>query len=213
MAIVWKWWLNWNANDSSWNWLNWTNNWVTWVWWKCNNAWNFTAYTTYIKDIPNSKLKVTTYSCWFLIYNNWSTSTDWRVFSNLSIWSTNYWIDIAVVRATYKIWVIHSFNWNSQWSISTNTWITTWKWVYVEVTYNWSNNNIKIYFDWVLQPTSSSTLWNPYTWYSNLYRIWQCVTWNSDTYLNWKLDDVIFQNTEKIQSEIKNKYLYYNWFF
>lgn len=207
------WDTNWSlALDISWNGNNWTmvGSFPIIRQWQ-HKLVKLTTSWTYIKDIPNTNLKVTTYSfsCW--LYNNWSTYTDWRIFSNLSLWSANFWIDISVDRTTtHKVAIIHSIWWSSQVTSVTTTWITNSKWTLLTVTYDWTTQAIKVYFNWVLQPTTASTLWNPYTWYTNTYRIWQSVTWNSDTYVNWNISNPILWN--RVLSPLEIQQLYYSTF-
>jgi hypothetical protein len=197
MAIVWKWGLNWNANALVWP--NGTATNVTWVDWKSNWAGSF-----------------------YWLGNNTTTSRIiiWSV-ANISTWFT-----ISALAKTNSLTYQQSIFW-----IDTNIW-----WPEISILTNWTVRLNKGYQALVLNPTtvlSVNTWYNiasTYNWttasiYINWTLIWSTTTssfsnvnkrigssWGDNYSFNWIIDEVEIHNTALSPAEIKNKYLFYNWF-
>lgn len=210
MAIVWKWNLNWNANASIWNNLTTSN--VTWVDWKVWGAWNFNwtnsfLWNTNIWDYWNifsisMWIKTTDTTQKFIYDSNNNTDSSNRSFIAINRNST--WVQQA--------WYL-CFFWDRAWGIwnvasSTNININDWKWKHIVWTKDWSNNNI-MYVNWLQIATS----WSIPSWdiVSSFLTIWSAYWWGSLNF-NWLIDEVEVDNTALTQAQIKNKYLFYNWF-
>lgn len=194
MAIVAKYSLNWNANDSVGS-NNGTASNITYVAWKSGQAGKFNPSNSFIQ---------------FATTLNWTEST----FEFIYIWLNNQ----PIFTQSYNNW--HIFNiWNNWWFLQMSTgwmWWTGWVWL-TTIPYN-SNAYYHIvmnrvatrtwacFVNWIKywwQVTLTTTKWNEFN------RIWRTNDWNQ---LQWNIDEFILHNTALTPAEIKNKYLAYNWF-
>jgi hypothetical protein len=204
MPIIAKYSLNGNANDLVGG-LNWTPTNVTWVDWKSNWAGSFNGSSS-------------TFTAGWLDYfwtQNLSVSCIVKINqlpgSTASIFSWVEWtIDSGINDKSIEIqsnWqmVFRLFDWASK--AATFSWLIVWQWYHIVWTYNWTN--VRIYVNWNIW-TSTTASWsfnftNP--------RIW--LSWNAlGTYnrFNWIIDEVEIHNTALSATEVKNLFLYYNWF-
>ncbi len=201
-GLVWKWDLNGNANDSSWNGNSWTPvnvTWTSWLWW--NTVANFNGTNSYI-------------------YNNsptWLSKTNWQEITANTWIKWNWWgwyQDIMTIRwSAWHNWILYKHvDWSKlgfhgltnqyRWTYT----IPVWEWIMVTASVN-SSWTLKIYVNWQLKDTFS---WYTY-WanYSNNFTIWSA--WNSiySEYFNWSISNALIYNRALSISEIQQ--LYYEW--
>jgi len=203
MTIVWKWSLNWNANDSAGS-NNWVSTNVTWVDWKINWAWSFNGTTsTFISPAPDYFWTQNLTFELLLYINSLPTTTSfiWFVENTIDSWIYDKGF---IITNTGNI-SFYVYDWESKYT--TISWIVAWKWYHIVWTFNWTNINITL--NWVKwTPTLVSWSYNfttPKIW------IWWNWLWTYDRF-NWKIDEIIIYNNYLSDAEAKNKYLYYNWF-
>lgn len=200
MAIIWKWSLNGNANDSAGS-NNGTATNVTYVAWKSGEAGSFNGSSSYINlwawpsysNCSISAIVKHNNVTWLQIYySNWNASP----------------VRIIWIRGNgNKIeWYVN--NSTQYWLISNQT-ISAWVYYNVDLTYDSSTWLFSLYINWVLDNSRSVPTWLTFTWVK--HTIWA----NPDGFsqkMNWVIDEVILKNTLDNVAEIKNKYLYYKWF-
>lgn len=205
MSIIAKYSLNGNANDSAGS-NNGTATNVSWVnskmnWWASFNGSNSSINIgTFLNSITwtfSINCIVNMNSFWSLssIFIKWNDSPSaWRGFY---LYCTNTW-QIGVSVITTSPWI-------AQYD-SPTVWITTNRNYVIYWYYNSSTQKVWLYVDWKF-------IWETSTWTvlrsNNGSFFWNTSYW---AYLNWKLDEVELYNTALTPTQIKNKYLYYNWF-
>lgn len=206
MAIVAKYSLNGNTNDSAGS-NNGTPTALSYMAWKSWEAGNFNGSTsTIIADAPD-----------YFWTQNLSISCLIKI--NTLPTSTDITMPISFVETSVDNWIYDkSFDINSSWQISfrvfdwagksaTFNWLVTWKWYHIVWTFDWTN--LRVYVNSV-EWTSTTATWTynfttPKLWFS-----WNW--WWSRVRFNWLVDEVEIHNTALTPAEIKNKYLFYNWF-
>jgi hypothetical protein len=194
MAIVSKYSLNWNSNDSA-GANNGSDSNITYVDWKLNQAASFNGTNSVIIISHNAKWwNSLTYNIW--VYNN---NTNNKVYICES-WSAFAYIGMD----TSKLQL-----WNSTTSSSFATFNSTQdipinKWVMLTYTFNSWDWLLKWYIDWV-EVISVSRWWNQR--YNNIQQntIWSYA--NLSEYHDWLIDEVEIHNTALSAAEVKNKYL------
>lgn len=210
MALISKYSLNGNANDLVWsnnwtalnvtwvdgkmNWwanFNWTNSniiWITNAWYAwANGDWSISLLLN-ISSLPWINQRRYIYTC---VDSTTSSDFQFNLFNNWWTQTIVYW------RWRFNISYANSFNY----TLPLN------KWIHVTIIQNWNNNYL--YVEWVLL-TQSTMFWN-WIWWYNFWIIWSNVT-NTEL-LSWSLDEFEIYNHVLTETEIKNKYLYYNGFF
>ena len=217
MAIISKWSLNWNANDS-----NWTNNWtatnITYVQWKQNQWWRFNGSSSVIQCSDSASLSITwnySFNIWF--YAN-ALPSSWQVVTPLSKYDetwNNWWYEFYIWNNAWVYNIDNRFR-TSWWGTQSNNnivSISTWKWFMFTWVLNWTS--LSSYLNWVLLSTSTVS-WVPWnnTKLLNIWNFWYYTpsAWNLSRWFNWIIDEVEIHNSALSSTEIKNKYLYYNWF-
>lgn len=202
MAIVGKWSLNWNTNDSSWS-----NHMNLWTWTSQINKWLNWAYEFNLNWIKTTANDLFLWATSVTMYATIQTTDTWNNKFVLSDW--NYivvWLNISV-----NDWKISCFtDWNS-WTFakSTNA-INDWK--RHRICLNASSSVVSCYVDWVLNNSVSNTLntWTHNRWSS----IWNEYILNSANWINSLIDEVVFvKNWNTPVAQIKNDYAYLNGFF
>lgn len=197
MAIIWKYSLNWNANAQVWP--NWTATNVTYVAWKSGQAWSFnwTSSNINLWNVFNFSW-TTNFSISALVYYTWNR---WYIVSKFAPWISGQWI--IQVRDDNRIRLSRNIFPNF---INSPAVLNINKWNYIVWTYDWTA--MRIYHNWILVawPVNS---WSVASNTRNV-RIWSDDNnWN---YHNWLIDEVEIENRALTPTEIKNKFLYYNWF-
>ncbi len=211
MAIVWKWGLNWNANALVWP--NGTASNVTWVDWKSNWAGSFNGSNSFI-------------NMWNTLDENWdnpfslicfikttSSNNQMIMWKQLGSWSFA-WYMFWFSSSDNKIRFDCINNWASNGLAVIWDWtIADWNYKRIGVTYDWSKSAswVKIYINWVAVITN--TILNSLTGSvsnSANFNIGSRNNWNLP--VNWLVDECIKWNTALTPAEVKNDYLFYNWF-
>lgn len=198
MAIISKYKLNGNANASVWNNLTTSN--VTWVNWKVWGAWSFNG--------NNSNI---TWTFSFDVWTNWTISVfcfiNFRTLTTIKTiafkWTS--WISFNWNLSVSQNWALLFWNTSNLYQISNNWEITIEKWYYIWFTTSWWTTIW--YINWVQKNTVA--FWTTSN-SSNTIRIWNFSNWTLA--VDWLIDEVEIHNTALTPAEIKNKYLYYNWF-
>jgi len=210
MTIVWKWSLNWNANDSAGS-NNWVSTNITWVDWKMNWWASFNWTNSYI-SIPDFNYNLPTsftYNAWIKV-NNYSDA-NWIIQHDKWSWPTSRW---TLFRTDITTWFLNFIRLNSAWSVITNlispSALWTWTWKMVTATFDntiWS----KIFINWVLV-ASDTVLINTNDCTAPIW-IWtlDVSVWTQNA-MDWLIDEIIIDNTAWNNAQIKNQSLYYNWF-
>lgn len=206
MALVSKYSLNWNANDLAWS-NNWTANSVTWVDWKANQ-WLYTSWTSSSNvTIPDStSLRFSTMSICAYIKINWTQwSNEWVIMrKDTESWTRYLWW-FSQNESSQNIRFVN-YNWSLIFQ-STKTSVGL-GWHYYVWIITWSGWSLSLYYDWILVSTESiSTFWDA----TSAITIWRDpVVTNVNR--AWSVDEVEIYNHVLTPAEIKNKYLYLNWF-
>lgn len=196
MAIVAKYSLNWNANALVWP--NWVDSNVTWVDWKVNWAWSFNGSNSKI-DLSITALTNFSFYCFF--NKNW-LGTEKAIFK---LWNTadNQIMNLRI-NTSNKIF-IDTYNWTTSKTTTTTETITTNKYYFVAITNNsWV---FKIYLNGELLKTA--TLHNISYWWDKCSIWYQAVS--NVFYFDWIIDECVLLNNTMSDTDIKNKYLFYNW--
>jgi hypothetical protein len=207
MAIIAKYSLNWNANDSAGS-NNWVSTNVTWIDWKSNWAGSFNWTNSNINIPDSTAIRLTwNYSIRFWI-NRWNSTAVQRIINKDNANDFSWGYSMLLLLTSSNIECVHN-NWtNKNW----DTWYAPpiWIWTRICLTFDWTFR--RLYVNWVLNNTIA-TSWN-ITWKStnNLFFWTYWATTALWQYLNWILDEVILDNTALTAAEIKNDYLFYNWF-
>ena len=204
MAIISKYWLNWNTNDNVW-WYNWTSTVnVNWVAWKLNQAGSFNWTTSRI-DLPDNSSKINwlstvSISCLVKLDTQFTSAT-WSIYSatNWWIWLWNHsWLSFSNGFAIYSWW---------SWRVCSSTSLLSVWLHHIVWTFNW--NQLKLYIDWILNNTTNhawtivQNAWTEYIWHH---------LENLMPPPNWTIDEVIIYNNTLTPAEIKNQYAFYKWF-
>jgi hypothetical protein len=216
--IVWKWGLNGNANALVWpngTWW-WTASYVDWKSWQ---AGNFTT-TNYINCGNNINIE------WNEPFTKtfWHKTTDNRQYYQLltkqQAASPNRWLmlEMNYWRYCIQLYVPEWVKWVFQETV--DTW-NNWNWNYVTITYNWNwqASWVSFYINWNLVAKRNSTT---YSFVNQWITTWTILStsprqinwrfWTTDSCWVWLMDEVEIHNTALTPAEIKNKYLFYNWF-
>ena len=210
MAIVWKWSLNWNAND--WIWINnWTATNVSYIDWKSNLAGSFNWINSYV-NIPNStslninwswssvSIEVYVKINWF----PWFIIRKWFEWANAS----NYWI--YILNTNYLFFRVVATNWRSH---RANFILSTNIWYYIVATCSYWDTTPTIYINWnSIWLTIEDSAISTYLFPSNTNPVRLGSSSDNTGYFNWIIDEAIISNHILTPAEIKNKYLFYNWF-
>ena len=205
MAIVAKYSLNGNANDSAGS-NNGTPTDLTYVAWKSGEAWSFNWTSTLI-------------TAWTTLWNFWTADFTINTFFNLS-WSWDRWL-INKTDSIDTNWFSFYVSW---WKLQGFTvsltgyrdvvWATT---LSNSVWYMWTLVrrawNLEIYLN------AKNDFWSSPSWVwpardmnnANNFELWRLRNSNA-RWMNWEIDEVDVYNTALTPAEIKNKYLFYNWF-
>lgn len=202
MSIIAKYSLNWNANDSSGNGYNWTATEITW-------------------------------KPWIVWHWDWSAGCNWTTSSIV----TSTWLNIAITNYTISVWINPSSipTWSDFWEIIwifNNSaqyiiWLMLHQQKYYCLQWVWWAN-------WIVQPTTPiptvntkellTIVWNTtaITLYRNWIQIWTAWAWSFTWTINqikiwnwkyvWLIDEIIIRNNALSPAEVKNEYLFYNWF-
>jgi len=204
--IVWKWNLNWNANDSAGS-NNWVSTNVTWVDWKMNWAWSFNGTSSKIVIPSWTYLDFTSSYNFNIPIKLNSLPTSWNLY-NIYFRANTAWsweqLEFLIYNNswTHQIWISH----NSVF-YTINYTLPTWKYFNINIKYTWWIIYLDI--DWVLvwQVTASSQPWSSNKtwcfWANNAANI---------RYFPWNIDEIIIDNTAWNNAQIKNQTLLYNWF-
>ena len=210
MAIVWKWGLNGNANALVWS--NWTATNVTWVDWKSNWAWSFNGTSSWI----NLWTPYSWFSTWYISlicktntisYANWES---WVFCWRATLIETTWEFDIVFnnTNGFRFLWknpsnylIIQQWAWH---------WIQNW--VYYHILATWDSNWKRFYINGKLIWTNSDTTPVFTTWGSTFLNIGRVFSSSPQYYFNWLIDECEVWNTSLTPAEVKNKYLFLNWF-
>ena len=194
--------LNWNANDSSGNWYNWTATNVTYpagkVW--PNSAlfaWNgYISISSWIGSITN----VFTLSCYIKTTFSW-----YGIF--MTRWNVGSWNYCSIWTLDWQ--VAFFWYWWSWFDVRSTKLINDWKWYHIAITFN--SNTVNIYIDWVLNKTQNVWSQSSFNFWTNPY-IWAYKDWTNNLYFTWNVDEFIVRNEALTPAQVKNEYLFYNWF-
>lgn len=198
MAIVAKYSLNWNANDSAGS-NNGTATNISWVGWKSGQAGSFNWSNSYINlwNVFNFSW-TTNFSISALIYYTWDA---WHIISKFAPWISGQWTFTTSDSNTFGMSrEVAPFSLNSSGVLNIN------QWNYIVWTYNWTA--MRLYHNWILVAWPQNS-WSIASNTRNV-RIWS--NDNNWDYYNWLIDEIEVHNIALSATEIKNKYLYYNWF-
>jgi hypothetical protein len=208
MAIVWKRGLNWNSNALVWT--NWVDTAMTYVDWKSNKAGSCNGSSSYISVNNYSLLNLTSsYTIITMLYMT-SLPASWRLYAlvDKNTWNRN-WYEFELWNDwwTQTIFISHlsastATTYLINYTLPINKWIDLW------VSFSWSTINFWLNWGVIWTITWVTTIPTAWTSVLNIWRNPQ--TWNR--FYSWKIDEVEIHNTDLTQAEIKNKYLYYNWF-
>lgn len=201
MTIVSRYSLNGTANDSVWS-----NNW-TWIWtasynnWIQNQWWNFT-WSNAVTATANNSSNITV-RCFIKWNSNPSSSIYSKVFSynNVALDFSYDHVD-PTFRQSFAM-----FNWSSFFTAWLNQTLLWWKRYMISCTFNWTT--LKSYLNWIFQNQTTFS-WSPQTRTQlDIWRYW--LSWWSQ-YFTWWIDELEVNNAISSDAEIKNQYLFYNWF-
>lgn len=204
MAIIWKWWLNWNANALVWP--NGTATNITWVDWKSNLAASFKTNTSQVLVSNIAWYELQTFTWNIKVKLEWTTYTHLVYKKNGSV---SFYVGYDVTFTT--TWFgFYQQNWNAY---TLNNKTLTWTFQqnkFYDITLIKEPTSWKAYVDWVFfgsitAPNVIYLSWNKDTFH------WKNPATTAET-LNGILDEIIFYDTALSATEIKNKYLFYNWF-
>ena len=208
MALIAKYSLNWNANEPIGS-FNWTPVSTTWVAWKMNQ-WASFDWTSSRIQIPNTimnSIPQLSVNC-FITFNTFTNSSLRGI-----IWAqTNY---SGVLHYQYygtnSSDQIIQFNvwWQSPWAANIPMTIALWKWYMLTTTYSNTLKSVSYYLNakyiwW--QTFTTAPLINVNT----VLDIWRA--FNTARIHSGLLDELEIYNHLLTQTEITNKYLYFNWF-
>lgn len=201
--IVWKWSLNGNSNAQVWS--NGTSTNVTWVDWKMNWWAKFTLNTSQIEIPHTTEQELQTFTWELLIKLEWTTFAHCLYKKR---WSASFDIAYNVIFTTTWI-AFYQMNWSSYILSQIISWTFLQNKIYY-LTIIKEPTLWKVYVDWVLfwqitAPNISYSTGNKNTW------IWKNPVTTAET-MNGIVDELTLHNTALTPAEVKNKYLYYNWF-
>jgi len=205
MAIIAKYWMNWNANALVWTNGSATNVW--WVDWKSNLAGSFNgSYVDTNENIITSSDAIFTYNILAKVWTTWTYRRLWGNYIGDWVW---YYIQIApnnLLMMDVYWWASNNFN-----RYTTSTYTDTIKYHLFSIVKH-EARDFKIYVDWVEQASNCvnvwssnfNTTWNWYIW--SIPGSWTTYSWN------WQIDETEIHNNALSTAELKNKILFYNWF-
>jgi hypothetical protein len=208
MAIVAKYSLNWNSNDSAGT-NNGSNSNITYVDWKLNQAASFNGSSSVISIASNL------WNTWWVTSINTIVKVatnpwNWVVYSTVSQQNSTTHVQYNILY--YNVWWTYLLDF---WRVKANIWnqwvnitsatpiLQVWVYYYLSLTYDWAL--VKWYINWIFQWQISAS-WNWTFWYTNATTIWRLAhTWAF--YFNWLIDEVEIHNSVLSPAEVKNKYL------
>ena len=205
MALIAKYSLNGNANDSVWG-NNWTATNITRTDGK-QNQWASTAWTSSsLISIPDSTpLRATTIGIWMIIRFNW---TQWA----------KHWIIIRKDTASWTrfLWWFFQPPWTQDISFTNYNWSTIYsvtktldtKPHYVVWIITWASWTLSMYVDWEL--AWSTNIWSRW-WPTSNITIWKDPIVN-DLNWAWLVDEVEIYDHAPSPAEIKQRYSYFFWY-
>lgn len=202
MPIIAKYSLNWNANDSSGNGYNWTATNVNYdsplisSWQSVLLSW------TNSHIVINNALWLTATSNNTLAFTIKSTSASWTQY--ITDWCTTSWGNRRIVLYSVS-WILYIY---SSWVSGSSTGL------------NIVNKKLRIclihtpstdyvYINWgLLTSIAWWSIWIPY----NQLWLWTPVDSLLVAQFIWNIDEVITWNETLSIAQVKNDYLFYNWF-
>lgn len=204
MAIIWKWSLNGNTNDSAGS-NNGTPTALSYVAWKSGEAGSFNGSNSQINA------NISTWLWWSFTVNCWvKFNTTWTHQAIIEVYVpsyNNYWF--SIVKTNTNLISVNLFNWTQ--NPNKNSWTTTvtsWIWYMVTLVRNTIADTLEWFLNWVSFWSVNDTTTSVPTYSKINIWYWQ----NPNIYLNGSMDEVEIHNTALTPAQIKNKYLYYNWF-
>ncbi len=196
--------LNWaKLKDLSWNWNDATLNGTSLTW--SQNTW-FARYFNWSSDyltIPDSSSLDMTWSMTISIWVRPDVVPTWADYRWLMIKRDAVLIDnYAILLHWWISWRFHwqTYNWTYLWAWSTNP-PTVWNWYNYVYTYDYSDKNIRIYTNWILENTTGGPN-NLIDNNATIYMWWY--PWNN--YFKWKIWEVIMYKRALSSSEISTYY-------